>query len=202
MILTRRKVLGSAAATTLPLHRARAQTQIVRIGIMNDQSGVYRDLTGPTSVGCTHQAIQEWGDHGFKVEVVVADHQNKPDLAASIAKQWFDQDGVDLIQDGGASSCALVITGIARDKNKIYLSTSTATSDLTGKACTPNMVHWVTDTYMASKSTSAALTKQGGDSWYFINGELCVRSGATARRLEIRHRCGRQGFGCQCVSLP
>ena len=127
MILTRRKVLGSAAATTLPLHRARAQP-IIRTGIMNDQSGVYRDLTGPTSVACTHQAIQEWGDHGFKVEVVVADHQNKPDLAASIAKQWFDQDDVDLIQDGGASSCALVITGIARDKNKIYLSTSTATS--------------------------------------------------------------------------
>ncbi len=170
MTLTRRRILGSAAlaATALPIHRARAQQPVIRIGIMNDQSGPYRDLTGPTSVACTRQAVQEWGDHGFAVEVVVADHQNKPDLAASIAKKWFDQDGVDVIQDGGASSCALVITGIAREKNKIYLSTSTATSDLTGKACTPNMIHWVTDTYMASKSTAGAMTKQGGDSWFFI----------------------------------
>lgn len=168
MFLSRRAVLSSGiAATAYPL-RAYPQQPTIRIGIMNDQSGVYRDLTGPTSVACTRQAIQEWGDHGFNIDVLVADHQNKPDLAASIAKQWFDQDGVDVIQDGGASSCALVITGIARDKNKMYLSTSTATSDLTGKACTPNMIHWVTDTYMASKSTSAALTKQGGNTWYFI----------------------------------
>lgn len=168
MFLSRRAILSSGiAATAYPL-RAYPQQPTIRIGIMNDQSGVYRDLTGPTSVACTRQAIQEWGDHGFNIDVLVADHQNKPDLAASIAKQWFDQDGVDVIQDGGASSCALVITGIARDKNKMYLSTSTATSDLTGKACTPNMIHWVTDTYMASKSTSAALTKQGGNTWYFI----------------------------------
>jgi branched-chain amino acid transport system substrate-binding protein len=175
MSLTRRRLTGGlllgaagTAATLAPFRRARAQRPVIRIGIMNDQSGVYRDLTGPTSIACTRQAVQEWGDHGFDIDVVFADHQNKPDLAASIAKKWFDQDGVDMIQDGGASSCALVITGIARDKNKVYISTSTATSDLTGKACTPNMIHWVTDTYMASKSTSGALVKQGGDSWYFI----------------------------------
>jgi branched-chain amino acid transport system substrate-binding protein len=171
MNLTRRTVLGSAAAlaAAAPLRRSRAQARpVIKIGIMNDQSGVYRDITGPTSVACTKQAVQEWGDHGFDVEVLVADHQNKPDLAASIAKQWYDSDGVDMIQDGGASSCALVITSITRDKNKVYLSTSTATSDLTGKACTPNMVHWVTDTYMASKSAAGALVKTGGDSWFFI----------------------------------
>ncbi len=171
MTLTRRSLLGAAAAaggTTARVRRARAQRPVIRIGIMNDQSGPYRDLTGPTSVACTRQAVQEWGDHGFDVDLLVADHQNKPDLAASIAKQWFDQGGVDVLQDGGASSCALVITSIAREKNKIYLSTSTATSDLTGKACTPNTIHWVTDTYMASKSTAGAMTKQGGDSWFFI----------------------------------
>ncbi len=201
MILTRRKVLGSAAATTLPLHRARAQP-IIRIGIMNDQSGVYRDLTGPTSVACTHQGIQEWGDHGFKVEVVVADHQNKPDLAASIAKQWFDQDDVDLIQDGGASSCALVITGIARDKNKIYLSTSTATSDLTGKACTPNMIHWVTDTYMASRSTSAALTKQGGDSWYFITANYAFGQALQRDASKFVTDAGGKVLGANVYPFP
>jgi branched-chain amino acid transport system substrate-binding protein len=171
MTLTRRTILGSAAAlaSAAPLRRGRAQSRpVIRIGIMNDQSGVYRDLTGPTSVACTNQAVQEWGDHGFDIEVLVADHQNKPDLAASIAKRWYDESGVDMIQDGGASSCALVITGITREKNKVYLSTSTATSDLTGKACTPNMIHWVTDTYMASKSTAGALVKTGGDTWFFI----------------------------------
>src|ERR1700753_1684775 len=99
MNLTRRTALGSAAAFTV-IGRARAQSRpVIRIGIMNDQSGVYRDLTGPTSVACTRQAVQEWGDHGFDIDIVGADHQNKPDLAASIAKKWFDQDGVDLIQD-------------------------------------------------------------------------------------------------------
>ena len=122
MNLTRRTVLGSAAAlaAAAPLRRSRAQARpVIKIGIMNDQSGVYRDITGPTSVACTKQAVQEWGDHGFDVEVLVADHQNKPDLAASIARQWYDSDGVDMIQDGGASSCALVITSITRDKNKV-----------------------------------------------------------------------------------
>ncbi len=167
MNLSRRLLIGAAAAT-LPVRRTRAQRPVIRIGIMNDQSGPYRDLTGPTSVACTRQAIQEWGDRGFDIDLLVADHLNKPDLAASIAKKWYDEDGVDMIQDGGASSCALVITSITRDKNKVFLSTSTATSDLTGKACTPNTIHWVTDTYMGSKSTAGAITRQGGNSWFFI----------------------------------
>ncbi len=170
MILTRRSLLGSAAvaATTPPLRRARADRPMLRVGVMNDQSGPYRDVTGPTSVICTRQAVQEFGDKGFDVEVLVADHQNKPDIAASLAKQWLDRDGVDLIQDGGASSCALVLAQIVREKNKVFLSTSTATSDLTGKACTPNTIHWVLDTYMSAKSTSGAMTRQGGDTWFFI----------------------------------
>ena len=160
MNLSRRLLIGAAAAT-LPVRRVRAQRPVIRIGIMNDQSGPYRDLTGPTSVACTRQAIQEWGDRGFDIDLLVADHLNKPDLAASIAKKWYDEDGVDMIQDGGASSCALVITSITRDKNKVFLSTSTATSDLTGKACTPNTIHWVTDTYMGSKSTAGASRRPG-----------------------------------------
>lgn len=204
MILTRRTLLGStaAAATALPLRRPRAQQPVIRIGIMNDQSGVYRDITGPTSVACTRQAIQEWGDHGFKVDVLVADHQNKPDLAASIAKQWFNQDGVDVIQDGGASSCALVITGIAREQNKMYLSTSTATSDLTGKACTPNTIHWVTDTYMASKSTSAALTKQGGNSWYFITANYAFGQALQRDASKFVTDAGGKVLGANVYPFP
>jgi branched-chain amino acid transport system substrate-binding protein len=204
MNLTRRTVLGSAAALAANVAgRAKAQTRpVIKIGIMNDQSGVYRDLTGPTSVACTRQAIQEWGDHGFDVEVVVADHLNKPDLAASIAKKWYDDDGVDMIQDGGASSCALVITSITKDKNKVYLSTSTATSDLTGKACTPNMIHWVTDTYMASKSTAGALVKSGGDSWYFITANYAFGQALQRDATKFVTDAGGKVLGANIYPFP
>ncbi|MBN8926063.1 MAG: ABC transporter permease [Rhodospirillales bacterium 69-11] len=205
MNLKRRHLLASAAASVAvatPTGRARAQRPVLRIGIMNDQSGPYRDLTGPTSVICTRQAVQEWGDHGFDIEITVADHQNKPDLAASIAKKWYDQDGIDVIQDGGASSCALVITSIAREKNKIYLSTSTATSDLTGKACTPNTIHWVTDTYMASKSTSAALTKTGGDTWFFITANYAFGQALQRDATKFVTEAGGKVLGANVYPFP
>jgi branched-chain amino acid transport system substrate-binding protein len=210
MNLTRRGMLTAAAAATTALATRRARAQqpagaqrpVIRIGIMNDQSGPYRDLTGPTSVVCTRQAVQEWGDHGFDVDVRVADHQNKPDVAASIAKQWYDQDGVDMIQDGGASSCALVITSITREKNKVYLSTSTATSDLTGKACTPNMIHWVTDTYMGSKSTAGAMTKQGGDSWYFITANYAFGQALQRDASKFVTDAGGKVLGANIYPFP
>ncbi len=170
MRLTRRGLLASAAAASAAgtLRAARAQRPVLRIGVMSGMSGTYRDISGPTSVICSRFGVQEFGDHGFDVEVLAADHQDKPDIAAALARQWFDQGDVDVIQDGGASSCALVLADIVRQKNKVLLSTSTATSDLTGKACTPNTVHWVQDTYMMAKSTAGAMTKQGGDTWFFI----------------------------------
>ena len=176
MNLTRRGLIRSAtaisaaAAGTLALPaRARAQGRpVIKIGVLNDQSGPYRDVNGPTSVTCTKIAVEEFKAQGFDVEVIFADHQNKPDIAASITKQWFDRDGVDVIEDGAASSCALAISTICKEKDKVFLSTSTATSDLTGVACTPNTIHWVLDTYMSAKSTGGAMTKAGGDSWFFI----------------------------------
>ena len=171
MRLTRRAILAAAtaAAVALPLRRSRAQPRpIIRIGVINDQSGVYRDVNGPTSVACTKQAIQEFAPGAFDVEVLVADHQNKPDLGAAITKRWIDQDGVDFIQDGASSAAALAITAICKDKNKVFVPTSTATSDLTGKVCTPNTIHWVYDTYMEAKSTGGAMVKAGGDTWFFI----------------------------------
>ena len=127
MFLTRRRALGAASATALtPFGRAHAQARpVIRIGVINDQSGPYRDVNGPTSVACTKQAIQEFAAGAFDVEVLVADHQNKPDLAAAITKQWIDQEGVDFIQDGASSAAALAITAICRDKNKVFVPTST-----------------------------------------------------------------------------
>ena len=170
MPLTRRSVLGTAiAAAIVPALRTRAQTRpVIRIGVINDQSGPYRDVNGPTSIACTRQAIQEFAAGGFDVEVLTADHQNKPDVGTAITRQWIDQDGVDFIQDGASSAVALAITAICREKNKVFVPTSTATSDLTGKVCSPNTIHWVYDTYMEAKSTGGAMVKAGGDTWYFI----------------------------------
>jgi branched-chain amino acid transport system substrate-binding protein len=170
MTTQRRTILGAAAASAaLPLYRARAQARpVIKIGVMNDQSGPYRDVNGPTGVICTQQAVQEFAAQGFEVEVLSADHQNKPDVAVSLAREWFDQRGVDIIMDIAATSCALALASIVKEKNKIMIATSTASSDVTGKACTPNSMHWVFDTYMEAKSTGGAMVKAGGDTWYFI----------------------------------
>jgi branched-chain amino acid transport system substrate-binding protein len=130
MSLSRRAVLGAASAAVLSRRSRAADRPLIKIGVINDQSGVYRDVNGPTSVACTRQAIQEFGAGGFDIEVLVADHQNKPDLAASITKQWIDQEGVDFIQDGASSAAALAISSICAEKNKVFVPTSTATSDL------------------------------------------------------------------------
>jgi branched-chain amino acid transport system substrate-binding protein len=170
MRLTRRAALSAATASVmLPAFRARAQVKpLIRIGVINDQSGPYKDLNGPTAVICTKQAVSEFNASGFDVEVLSADHQNKPDVAVSIARQWFDQQGCDVVMDCAASSAALALASLVREKNKVMIATSTATSDLSGKACTPNSIHWVYDTYMEAKSTGGAMVKAGGDSWYFV----------------------------------
>jgi len=168
MQLTRRAALG-ASIVTIPLRRSKAQARpVIRIGVINDQSGPYRDVNGPTSIACTRQAILEFAAGSFDVEVLTADHQNKPDLGAAIARQWIDQDGVDFIQDGASSAVALAISSICKERNKVFVPTSTATSDLTGKACTPNTIHWVYDTYMEARSTGGAMVRAGGDTWFFI----------------------------------
>ena len=136
MHLTRRAALSAASATAiLPAFRARAQAKpLIKIGVINDQSGPYRDLNGPTSVICTKQAVQEFAAGGFDVEVLSADTQNKPDVAVSIARQWIDQMGVDIVMDCAASSAALALASLCREKNKVCLPTSTATSDQIGRA--------------------------------------------------------------------
>src|SRR5919112_1818936 len=160
MKIQRRTVLQAGAAATaagLPWHAARAQpANTVRIGVLTDMSGPYRDINGPVSVACTRLAVQEFGTRSFEAEVLVADHQNRPDVALNIARQWFDRDGVDMVLSLAASSVALAVAELAREKNKVAIATSTATSDMTGKSCTPNTIHWVFDTYMLAKSTGGA----------------------------------------------
>ncbi len=175
MKLTRRSALQTAAlAAALPLARpARAQAPTIKIGVLNDQSGPYTNTGGLTSVVCAKQALEDFGvaAKGLNVEVVTADHQNKPDLAVSITRQWFDRDGVDMLLDVPTSSVALALQSVVREKNKVYLNTGAATSALTGAQCSPNFIHWCYDTYMLSKSTGGAMVKAGGDSWFFITAD-------------------------------
>jgi branched-chain amino acid transport system substrate-binding protein len=179
MTLSRRSTLKTAVASlplALPLLRpARAQTPApkIKIGVLNDQSGPYTNTGGVTSVVCTRQALEDFGvaTKGMNVGVVSADHQNKPDLAVSIARQWFDRDGVDVLLDVPTSSVALALQSVVREKNKVYLNVGAASSELTGGQCSPNLIHWCYDTYMLSKSTGGAMVKAGGDSWYFITAD-------------------------------
>ncbi|MBR0654752.1 ABC transporter substrate-binding protein [Plastoroseomonas arctica] len=174
MTLSRRGALAAGAGTLagLPFARARAQAAgTIKIGVLNDQSGTYRDLSGPGSTICARQAISELGALGFNVEVVQADHQNRPDVGSTIARTWFDRDGVDAIIDVPTSSVALAVAGVAREKNKIFLNSGAATSDLTGAQCSPNTIHWTYDTWMLAKGTGGAMVRAGGDSWFFITAD-------------------------------
>jgi len=173
MDLDRRTLLaGAAAAGALPWRSARAQAaNTIRIGVLNDGSGMYRDISGPSSAICARQAVADFGPRGFNVEILFADHQNKPDVGANIARQWIDTQGVDVILDVTTSSVALAVNDICREKNKVHLNSTAATSDLTGPRCTPNTVHWTYDTWMLAKSTGGAMVRAGGDSWFFITAD-------------------------------
>ena len=175
MTIERRPILAATGATALgglPWRNARAQaSNTIKIGLLSDMSGPYRDINGPVSLAATRLAIQEFGARGFQVELISADHQNRPDVALNIARQWYDRDGVDMILNLAASSVALAVAELTREKNKVTIATSTASSDMTGRACTPNSLHWSYDTYMVSKSTGGATVRSGGDTWFFITAD-------------------------------
>jgi branched-chain amino acid transport system substrate-binding protein len=145
----------------------------VKIGILNDQSGPYVAIDGPGSVDAARMAVEDFGRTvlGRKIEVVSADHQNKPDIGATIARKWFDVDGVTAILDVAVSSVALAVQELARERGKIVIYSGAGSSDLTGKACSPNSVHWTYDTYALTAGTSRAVVKRGGDTWFFISSD-------------------------------
>jgi branched-chain amino acid transport system substrate-binding protein len=179
MSLSRRSVLGVAAGaplltSSLSIRQARAQAQnTIRIGVLNDQSGIYRDLSGPGSTHCARYAVQQSGiqQAGINVEVIEADHQNRPDVGSTVIRQWIDRDGVDVILDVPTSSVALAANTIVRERNKVFLCSGAATSDLTGPACSPNTIHWTYDTWMLANSTGRAMVAAGGQTWFFITAD-------------------------------
>lgn len=149
---------------------AQVSGDVVKIGVLNDQSGVYADLAGPGSVTAAKMAVEDFGGKvlGKPIEVIFADHQNKPDVATPIVNQWIDVDNVDVVVDVPTSSVALAVQEITKNKNRVHLNSTAGTSDLTGKACSSTGIHWTYDTYALANSTGRALTKDGGDTWFFI----------------------------------
>jgi branched-chain amino acid transport system substrate-binding protein len=145
----------------------------VKIGVLNDQSSLYADLSGQGSVVAAKLAIEDSGieKRGFKIDVISADHQNKPDVGSSISRQWLDVDKVDVIVDVPTSSVALAVNDVVRQKNKVFLVSGAAASDLTGPACTPNTVHWTFDTWALANGTGKAIVKTGGDTWFFLTAD-------------------------------
>ncbi|WID95184.1 ABC transporter substrate-binding protein [Bosea vestrisii] len=145
----------------------------IKIGVLNDQTGIYADLAGQGSVWAARKAVEDYGAtaKGMKVEVVSADHQNKPDIGSNIARRWYDVENVDVIVDVPTSSVALAVNTITKEKNKVFLVSAGATTDLTGKACTPNTVHWTYDTYALANGTGAATVKTGGNTWFFLTAD-------------------------------
>jgi len=153
-----------------PAARAQISDDIVRIGVLNDQTGLYADLAGPGSVVAAKMAVEDAGGSvlGKPVEVVVADHQNKADIGAAIARQWFDADKVDMVIDFDNSSVALAVEQIAKEHNRIAIATAVAAADFTGKACSPTAVSWTYDSYALTTSLARAATRKGLDTWFFV----------------------------------
>lgn len=158
-------LMGSIASAQEPIK--------IKIGVLNDLSGTYADLSGEGSVVAARLAVEDFNvaEHGLEVEVISADHQNKPDIASNIARQWYDQDGVDIIVDLPTSSAALAVSDISREKDKLVIVSAGGSSDLTGSKCSPNTIHWAYDTWALGNGTGRALTQQGYDSWFFLTAD-------------------------------
>ena len=171
----KRTVVGLAVAAAVSVGSAQAQVSdnVIKIGVLSDMSSLYTDLAGAGSVVAAKMAIEDSGieKRGYKVEVVSADHQNKADVGSAIARQWYDVDKVDVIVDTPNSGVALAVNQITKDKGKAFLVSGAASSDLTGKACSPNTIHWTYDTWMLANGTGNAIVKTGGDSWFFITAD-------------------------------
>jgi branched-chain amino acid transport system substrate-binding protein len=147
--------------------------QPVKLGVLNDQTGLYADLSGMGSVHAARMAVEDYGSKvlGRPIEVIFADHQNKPDVGANIARQWIENDGVNAILDLLNASVGLAVREVTRTHDAVDINTGAATSDLTGKACSPHGVHWSFDTYGLAATTARTLMKQGRDSWFFITAD-------------------------------
>lgn len=173
MNVTRRAMLASAAALPFLSRPAWSQQQVVRLGVLTDMAGMYKDTSGQTTVVCVQQAVEDFRAIApdIRVEVLAADHQNRADVGVTTARRWFDQQGVDVILDVNNSAIAFAINDVVREKDKIQLNSGAVSSDLTGARCSPNTLHWTTDTWANARATARAMLDQGNKDWFFITAD-------------------------------
>ncbi len=196
--LTRRTFLGAAGALAVTQPRfAFAQDKPIRIGVLTDMSSLYADVTGKGSVVATQMGVEYFNALGkpLKVEIVSADHQNKADVAASIARKWFDTEGVDMIVDVPNSAVALAVNSVAREKNKVMIASGPSSSDLTGKSCSPNTVHWTYDTYALATGGTTAVVEGGGKTWFLLTADYAFGHAMEADITRVVERNGGKVIG-------
>src|SRR5260370_32023503 len=164
---------GLALAVSSGAANAQISDDVVKIGVLTDMSSLYADATGKGSLAAVQMAVADYGAKvkGKPVEVIAADHQNKPDIGVSIARNWYDNEKVDAIFDVPTSSVALPVSALTREKNKININSGGGSSDITGIACSPNTVHWTYDTYALSNVAGRAMVKRGEDTWFFVTAD-------------------------------
>jgi branched-chain amino acid transport system substrate-binding protein len=201
--LALKHLLLAAALASCATSSAQAETA-VKFGVLNDRSGVYADLSGEGSVIAARMAIEDFkaAEKGIKAEVVSADHQNKPDIGSALARQWYDQDGVDVILDVPTSSVALAVSQITREKNKVFINSGAGSTDLTGKQCSPNTIHWTYDTYALAKGTGAAMVQRGGTTWFFITADYAFGHSLESNTAAVVKAAGGQVLGGVKTPFP
>ena len=205
MIINRRDlIVGIGGAVALPAAARSQSRQEIKLGILADMTGTYRDLGGPLIEPCVRQAIKDSGitARGIDVQIVVADHLNKVDVGLSIAREWMDRDGVDALVDISNSALAIALAPVVRDKDKVQLNTGAGTSELTGKACTPNLVHWSFDTWESAHSTCGATVKLGGTTWFFITPDYAFGTAAQLDATEFIRAAGGHVLGSVRYPFP
>jgi branched-chain amino acid transport system substrate-binding protein len=193
-----RKTLGLAAlAAVLACGGASAQQVNVKIGVLSDMSSLYSDIGGPGSVAAAKLAVADFNkaNPNVKVEIISGDHQNKPDIGSQIANQWYDVDKVDVIVDTPNSGVALAVSQITNQKNKVFLVSGAAASDLTGPKCNANTIHWTYDTWMLANGTGTALVKTGGDSWFFLTSDYAFGHALERDTMAAVERAGGKVLG-------
>lgn len=177
---------------------------VIKVGVMTDMSGAYSDLCGKGSVVAAQMAIDEFGGKvaGKTIELVSVDHQNKPDIAANKAREWFDQDKVDVIADLPTSSCALAVMEVAKQKNRATLISTGATTKITNDSCTPTNIHWTYDTYSQGAGTGKAVVANGGDTWYFITADYAFGKSLEKDTADVVKANGGKVLGSVLAPFP
>ncbi len=204
---TRRSALFAAAAAAAPGAPARARSArdgVVRIGVLADFSGPYRDTSGPTSVAAVHQAIEDSGvlQRAIPVEVVQGDHLNRPDAALSLARQWVDTRGVDMICEVNNSAIALAVAGLVRERDRVQLNTGAASSALTGAQCSSHTIHWTYDTWMFANVVGGATVRAGGNSWFFLTADYAFGHQLERDTSQFVQRAGGRVLGAARFPFP